>query len=135
MSAPARRKKEKKNVENIGEKPIFIFTGRILLLFCSASSVCKVDITLYIVSFLEITAWLCHRLSHHNRKVRKTGKKYCCTVFLIILLSYIVYVKLVKILQERNRLSCCSKNIFSFFSTPAVCKNKLLQNICNPINV
>jgi hypothetical protein len=33
MSAPARRKKENKNVENNGEKPIFIFTGRILLLF------------------------------------------------------------------------------------------------------
>jgi hypothetical protein len=81
MSAPARRKKEKKNVENNGEKPFFIFTGRILLLFCSASSVCKVDITLYIVSFLEITAWLCHRLSHHTRKVRKTGKKYCYAVF------------------------------------------------------
>jgi hypothetical protein len=47
MSAPARRKKEK-NVENNGEKPIFIFTGRILLLFCPAGSVCKVDITLYI---------------------------------------------------------------------------------------
>ena len=47
-------KKEKKNVENNGEKPIFIFTGRILLLFCPASSVCKVDITLYIISFLEI---------------------------------------------------------------------------------
>ncbi len=46
-------KTEKKNVENNGEKPIFIFTGRILLLFCSASSVCKKDITLYIVSFLE----------------------------------------------------------------------------------
>jgi hypothetical protein len=46
-------KTEKKNVENNGEKPIFIFTGRILLLFCSASSVCKIDITLYIVSFLE----------------------------------------------------------------------------------
>jgi hypothetical protein len=46
-------KKEKKNVENNGEKPIFIFTGRILLLFCSASSVCKIDITLYIISFLE----------------------------------------------------------------------------------
>jgi hypothetical protein len=79
MSAPARRKKEK-NVENNGEKPIFIFTGRILLLFCPAGSVCKVDITLYIVSFLEITAWLCHRLSHHTGKVRKTGKKYCCAV-------------------------------------------------------
>jgi hypothetical protein len=52
MSAPARRKKEK-NVENNGEKPIFIFTGRILLLFCSASSVCKVDMTLYIASFLQ----------------------------------------------------------------------------------
>jgi hypothetical protein len=51
MSAPARRKKEKKNVEKNGEKPIFIFTGRILLLFCSASSVCKIDITLYIISF------------------------------------------------------------------------------------
>jgi hypothetical protein len=50
MSAPARRKKEK-NVENNGEKPIFIFTGRILLLFCPAGSVCKVDITLYIISF------------------------------------------------------------------------------------
>jgi hypothetical protein len=73
-------KKEKKNVENNVEKPIFIFTGRILLLFCSASSVCKVDITLYIVSFLEITAWLCHRLSHHTGKVRKRGKKYCCAV-------------------------------------------------------
>jgi hypothetical protein len=34
-------KAEKKNVENTGEKPIFIFTGRILLLLCSASSVCK----------------------------------------------------------------------------------------------
>jgi hypothetical protein len=45
--------KEKKNVGNNGEKPIFIFTGRILLLFCSASSVCKIDITLYIVPFLE----------------------------------------------------------------------------------
>jgi hypothetical protein len=53
MSALARRKKEKKNVENHGEKPIFIFTGRILLLFCLASSVCKIDIMLYIVSFLE----------------------------------------------------------------------------------
>jgi hypothetical protein len=53
MSAPARRKKEKKNVENNGEKHIFIFTGRILLLFCSPSSVCKIDITLYIISFLE----------------------------------------------------------------------------------
>jgi hypothetical protein len=50
MSAPARRKKEK-NVENNGEKPIFIFTGRILLLFCPAGSVCKVDITLYISPF------------------------------------------------------------------------------------
>jgi hypothetical protein len=29
-------KKEKKNVENNGERPIFIFTGRILLLFCWA---------------------------------------------------------------------------------------------------
>jgi hypothetical protein len=46
-------KTEKKNVENNGEKPIFIFTGRILLLFCTASFVCKIDITLYIVSFLE----------------------------------------------------------------------------------
>jgi hypothetical protein len=36
------------------KKPIFIFTGRILLLFWSASSVCKVDITLYIfISFLN----------------------------------------------------------------------------------
>ncbi len=35
LSTPARRKKEKKNVEINGEKPIFIFTGRILLLFCS----------------------------------------------------------------------------------------------------
>jgi hypothetical protein len=66
---------EKKNVENNGKKPIFIFTGRILLLFCSASSVCKIDITLYIVSFLEITAWLCHGLCTHAGKVRKTGNK------------------------------------------------------------
>ncbi len=44
-------KTEKKNVQNNGEKPIFIFTGRILLLFFSASSVCKIDITLYIISF------------------------------------------------------------------------------------
>jgi len=44
-------KTEKKNVEKKGEKPIFIFTGRILLLFCSACSVCKIDITLYINSF------------------------------------------------------------------------------------
>jgi hypothetical protein len=56
MSAPARRKKEK-NVENNGEKPIFIFTGRILLLFCPAGSVCKVDITLYISPFKK-AAWL-----------------------------------------------------------------------------
>ena len=53
MSAPARRKKEKKNVEINGEKPIFIFTGRILLLFCSAGSVCKIDIKLYVISFFE----------------------------------------------------------------------------------
>jgi hypothetical protein len=46
-------KTEKKNVETMEKKPIFIFTDRILLLFCSASSVCKVDIKLYIVSFLE----------------------------------------------------------------------------------
>jgi hypothetical protein len=78
MSAPARRKKEK-NVENNGEKPIFIFTGRILLLFCPAGSVCKVDITLYISPFKK-AAWLCHRLSQHTGKVRKTGKKYCCAV-------------------------------------------------------
>jgi hypothetical protein len=56
MSAPAtcnKKKQRRRMLKTMEKKPIFIFTDRILLLFCSASSVCKVDITLYILFFLE----------------------------------------------------------------------------------
>jgi hypothetical protein len=53
VSSCKKKKREEECVENQGEKHIFIFTGRILLLFCPAGSVCKIDITLYIISFLE----------------------------------------------------------------------------------
>jgi hypothetical protein len=56
MSAPAtcnKKKQRRRMLKTMEKKPIFIFTDRILLLFCSQSSVCKVDITLYILSFLE----------------------------------------------------------------------------------
>jgi hypothetical protein len=51
-------KQRRRMFETMEKKPIFIFTGRILLLCCSAGSVCKIDIKLYIVSCLEITATL-----------------------------------------------------------------------------
>jgi hypothetical protein len=75
VSSCKKKKQRRRMLITMEKKPIFIFTGRILLLLCSASSVCKIDITLYIVFFLEITAWLCHRLCTHTGKVRKTGKK------------------------------------------------------------
>jgi hypothetical protein len=56
MSAPAtcnKKKQRRRMLKTMEKKPIFIFTDRILLLFCSQSSVCKIDITLYIISFLE----------------------------------------------------------------------------------
>ena len=53
VSSCKKKKREEECVENQGEKHIFIFTGRILLLCCLAGSVCKIDITLYIISFLE----------------------------------------------------------------------------------
>jgi hypothetical protein len=54
-SAACKKKKQRRMLKTMEKKPIFILTDRILLLFCSASFVCKVDITLYIVSFLERT--------------------------------------------------------------------------------
>jgi hypothetical protein len=79
-------KTEKKNVENNGEKAYLYFYRQNLLLFCSASSVCKIDITLYIVTFLEITAWLCHRLSHPYRQGQKNRQEIG---FLVVVRIYI----------------------------------------------
>ena len=53
VSSCKKKKQRRRMFKTMEKKPIFIFTGRILLLCCSAGSVCKIDITLYIISFLE----------------------------------------------------------------------------------
>jgi hypothetical protein len=53
VSSCKKKKQRRRMFETMEKKPIFIFTGRILLLCCLAGSVCKIDITLYIISFLE----------------------------------------------------------------------------------
>jgi hypothetical protein len=50
VSSCKKNKQRRRMFKTMEKKHIFIFTGRILLLFCSAGSVCKIDITLYIIS-------------------------------------------------------------------------------------
>jgi hypothetical protein len=62
VSSCKKKKQRRRMLKTMEKNPIFVFTGRILLLFCSGSSVCKIDITLY-------------GSRTHTGKVRKTGKK------------------------------------------------------------
>jgi hypothetical protein len=47
------KKLDRKKIKDNGEKAEIYFTGSNLLLFCVASSVCKIDRKLYIISLLK----------------------------------------------------------------------------------
>ncbi len=58
VSSCKKKKLRRRMLKTMEKKSIFIFTGRILLLFCSASSVCKIAIALYRLLFRKIYLWI-----------------------------------------------------------------------------